>query len=66
MVVAFCENNKCREIFLFNLPGMGNVELIGGKAGPCPNCGGLGIIPDGLYDYVNNQITFIRGPQISL
>lgn len=36
------------------------------RYGPCPNCGGFGRIPDGLYRYANSVVEFLRGPQESL
>ena len=32
------------------LDNVSSATLIGNKAGPCPNCGSMGTIPDGLYD----------------
>lgn len=27
--------------------------LRGNKSGPCPNCGGMGSVPDGIYEFVD-------------
>lgn len=40
-----------------------NVTLAGNRSGPCPNCGGMGHIPDGVYDFVDGAITLLRGPE---
>jgi hypothetical protein len=36
-----------------------SVTMVGNKAGPCPNCGGMGRIPDGFYKSVNNALHLI-------
>lgn len=36
------------------------------RVGPCPSCGGTGLIPDGTYSYANETIQFLTGPQTSL
>lgn len=30
-------------------------------AGPCPNCGGIGRIPDGVYNFIGNTIELLSG-----
>jgi hypothetical protein len=37
-------------------PGVRGLVLAGNKSGPCPNCGGLGSIPDGTYDIVKAAV----------
>jgi hypothetical protein len=32
---------------------------VGNKAGPCPNCNGMGSIPDGVYDFVGETLTVV-------
>lgn len=27
------------------------------EAGPCPNCGGIGSVPDGVYDFLGETLT---------
>jgi hypothetical protein len=39
--------------------------LSGFKSGPCPRCGGMGHFPDGIYDFVDNAITLLQGPERS-
>lgn len=36
-----------------------NVSLQGNKSGPCPKCGGMGDIPDGVFDFIDNTIKII-------
>ncbi len=65
-MIAFCENPNCGSIF--EHAGMygdfSNVHIImkNTRIGPCPNCGGKGLIPDGVYEYANHFIEFIKGP----
>jgi len=33
--------------------------MIGNKSGPCPNCGGTGSIPDGLYEFVDETLNIV-------
>lgn len=36
-----------------------NVTMIGNTVGPCPHCGGVGEIPDGVYDFVGDTIRIV-------
>ncbi len=69
-LIAFCNNPNCGTIFLhngiFGGIAMGSASFKGCSIGPCPNCGGLGYVPDGIYNFFDNQIEFIRGPKSSL
>jgi len=42
--------------------GSGRVVITGSKVGPCPNCGGIGSIPDGIYDLLEDSIRLLSGP----
>jgi len=68
--VAFCENPACGAIFpapnIFGGEGTATIQMTNNRYGPCPSCGGLGRIPDGLYQYANHVVEFLRGPQESL
>jgi hypothetical protein len=70
MFVAFCDNPACGAVFAApNLIGGGGtvtVHMTNTRYGPCPNCGGIGHIPDGVYQYANSVVEFLRGPQESL
>ncbi|CAN5210709.1 hypothetical protein BH23BAC1_BH23BAC1_33110 [soil metagenome] len=46
--------------------GSANLEFKNTSLGPCPNCGSNGVIPDGVYKYFDEAISFIRGPEASL
>jgi hypothetical protein len=61
-VPAFCDN--CGAIFPsgFDLSGQ-NITLFGNKSGPCPRCGSMGHIPDGVYNVINNTIEILSAPE---
>ena len=59
-VPAIC--NKCGTLFASGLnlgPGAKNITFVGCGAGPCPNCGGNGSIPDGIYNLIENTIQIL-------
>jgi len=58
---AFCDN--CGTVFGsgFVFENCRNVTLSGNRVGPCPNCGGMGHVPDGVYDVTENAIKLIQG-----
>lgn len=58
---AFCDN--CSAIFGsgFVFENCRSVHLYGNKAGPCPNCGSLGSIPDGIFEMTGNAIRLLHG-----
>jgi len=39
-----------------------DVGFYGCRVGPCPRCGGEGHIPDGVYNFVDNTIELLSGP----
>jgi len=57
-VPAVC--NNCGTVFA--MPNLvaggstGNITISNVKAGPCPNCGGMGSIPDGLYQFAGDTL----------
>jgi hypothetical protein len=62
MVPAICDS--CGAIFgsesFIGGSGAKDITLIGNKVGPCPNCGGMGSIPDGVYDIQDDTLKVIR------
>ncbi len=69
-VIAYCENKNCGAIFeipnLIGGPGSAQIEFTNTRLGPCPNCGSIGLVPDGVYKYFNQAISFVRGPKESV
>ncbi len=60
---AFCDN--CEAIFDSGILAENslNISFTNCKSGPCPNCGGMGHIPDGVYNIVGKTIELLTGPQ---
>lgn len=63
-IPAFCDNPDCKAIFpsVFEVNQSNSISFFGCKSGPCPNCGGVGHIPDGTFDFVNNAIKILSAP----
>jgi len=63
MMPAFC--NSCGAIFASGLDfdNAAEVSLSGCTAGPCPHCGGMGRIPDGVFNFIGNTIQILLAPQ---
>ncbi|QXB98316.1 MULTISPECIES: SEC-C metal-binding domain-containing protein [Aeromonas] len=40
-----------------------NLSLSGNKSGPCPACGGMGSVPDGVFNVLGNVIEIIDAPR---
>jgi hypothetical protein len=58
---AFCDN--CGAVFGsgFVFENCRNVTLSGNQVGPCPSCGGMGHVPDGVFDITGNAIKLLQG-----
>jgi hypothetical protein len=65
-VPAFCDS--CGKIFpsAFEAVNSTNITFSGVGSGPCPSCGGMGHIPDGLYNFVGNTIKLLSGPSCTI
>ena len=64
-IPAFC--NNCGAIFRSGIfIGGGTATLVGNTAGPCPVCGSMGVIPDGVYSIAGNIINLLSGPHSSV
>lgn len=63
---AFCQ--ECGAVFGSGIviDDTTNVTLAGNTAGPCPECGGTGHIPDGVFNFVDGAIEVISAPEYSL
>lgn len=61
-VPAVCDN--CGAIFASGIEAINstNITFSNCGAGPCPACGGMGHIPDGVYNFVGNTIELLSGP----
>lgn len=69
-IIAYCENEKCGTIFSVPnfIGGRGSVkiEFKNTRLGLCPNCGSSGFVPDGVYEYFDEVISFVRGSEESV
>lgn len=61
-VPAVC--NNCGTMFPsdFEVSDSTNISFSDCGAGPCPSCGGMGHIPDGIYNFIGNTIELLSGP----
>lgn len=61
-IPAICENPKCGEIFtsasIVPLNEGSSVYFEDTSIGPCPKCGGFGLVPNGLYTNASSAIKF--------
>ncbi len=59
-IPAICD--KCSALFPsgFALENTLNVGLNNIKCGPCPNCGGVGTVPNGTYSAFNNFLSVVK------
>jgi len=68
--IAFCENPKCGAVFeapnIIGGSGNATIQMTGTRYGPCPVCGSYGLIPDGVYQYANNAVSLLTGPETSV
>jgi hypothetical protein len=65
-VPAFCDT--CGAVFNSGIVAENakSITLVGNRAGPCPVCGGMGHIPDGVFNFVGNTIEILSAPQRSV
>ncbi|MGB7588689.1 MAG: hypothetical protein WBM00_08275 [Solirubrobacterales bacterium] len=45
--------------------GSTNIQITGSKVGPCPQCGGWGSIPDGVYDLQDDMLQVVKSANVS-
>ena len=66
MPIAPAVCDKCNTVFAsgFNIAAE-NISLYGLTAGPCPSCGGLGSIPDGVYSALSETILAFKAGRIN-
>ena len=60
-VPAFCD--RCGAVFpsSFEVEGL-HTTFVNCGAGPCPECGSSGHIPDGVYNFIGSTIELLSGP----
>ena len=63
IVPAFC--NTCGTAFNsgFFIENSTNVSFAGNTSGPCPKCGGMGHIPDGIFNFIGETIEILSAPE---
>lgn len=63
LVPVFCDNPACRTVWatggFIGGSGATHISMTGNKVGPCPNCGGMGSVPDGVYNLVNDALEVV-------
>lgn len=62
-IPAFCDT--CGAVFNSGIfaENSTNISFSGCSAGPCPNCGGMGHIPDGVFNFIGNTIEILSAPE---
>lgn len=62
-VPAFCDT--CGTVFNSGIfvENSTNISFAGNRSGPCPNCGGMGHIPDGVFNFIGNTIEILSAPE---
>lgn len=60
-IPAFCD--ECGTIFGsgFVVENSRDITFSGNFVGPCPNCGSMGHIPDGVYNVLDGTIELLSG-----
>jgi hypothetical protein len=62
-VPAFCDS--CGTAFNsgFVVENSTNITFAGNRSGPCPRCGGMGHVPDGVFNFIGNTIQILSAPE---
>ena len=62
-VPAFCDT--CSTVFNSGIivENSTNISFAGNRSGPCPNCGGMGHVPDGVFNFIGNTIEILSAPE---
>ncbi|MBU2570355.1 MAG: SEC-C domain-containing protein [Gammaproteobacteria bacterium] len=61
-IPAFCDTCGASFPSGFAFENCSNVHLSGNKSGPCPRCGGMGSVPDGVFNITGNVIEILSAP----
>lgn len=62
IVPAFCDNCGTPFPSGFRFENSFHISLSGVMSSPCPKCGGIGHVPDGLFNFVGNTIEILSAP----
>jgi hypothetical protein len=56
---AICDD--CGSVFPsgYVFGGTGTAHVTGNKSGPCPDCGGVGSVPDGIYHFRDETLHIV-------
>jgi hypothetical protein len=62
-VPAFCD--ICGTVFSSGIfvENSTNISFSGNRSGPCPSCGGMGHVPDGVFNFIGNTIEILSAPE---
>ncbi|OYY48731.1 MAG: hypothetical protein B7X95_09610 [Methylophilaceae bacterium 17-44-8] len=62
-VPAFCDT--CGTVFNSGIfvENSANISFAGNISGPCPSCGGMGHVPDGVFNFIGNTIEILSAPE---
>lgn len=62
---AIC--NRCGVVFNsgFEFIGNGTVVMEGCSSGPCPKCGSMGNVPNGIYKFINGVLALLNSENYS-
>jgi hypothetical protein len=62
-VPAFCDT--CGTVFNSGVfvENSREVSFAGNRSGPCPKCGGMGHVPDGVFNFIGNTIEILSAPE---
>ena len=63
VVPAFCDT--CGTAFNsgFFVENSTNISFSGNRSGPCPRCGGMGHVPDGVFNFIGDTIQILSAPE---
>lgn len=62
-IPAFCDTCSTAFPSGISVENASNVTLSGNRSGPCPSCGGMGHVPDGVFNFIGNTIEILSAPQ---
>lgn len=62
-IPAFCDSCGTPFPSGFFFENSFKVTLSGCKSGLCPNCGGMGHVPDGVFNFIGSTIEILTAPQ---